>query len=226
VAPLVSVVVPVYNAEEFVAAAIKSLLAQTSPSFEVIVVDDGSTDRSAEIAGSFPEVETLRQSNAGPAAARNAGISRARGDFVAFHDADDLVPPTKLDVQVGYLLEHPGVDCVLARQEWIDPPAWLARDAVYGDLGGIPLPSAVYRASVLRELGGFNESFRTGEDVDLLIRLRERGGRYAIVPEVLLYRRFHGDNLSVVGGPPKNRIRSLKEKLDRERARGGVEERQ
>ncbi|HEX2505839.1 MAG TPA: glycosyltransferase [Gaiellaceae bacterium] len=224
--PLVSIVVPVYNAEEFLAAAIESLRTQTYPSCEVIVVDDGSTDRSEEIAGSFPAVLTLRQPNAGAAAARNAGIERASGQFIAFHDADDLVPPTKLAVQVGYLLEHPDVDCVLGRQEWIDPPPWLARDAVYGELGGIPLPSAVYRAAVLRELGGFNEAFRTGEDVDLLIRLRERGGRYVILPDVVLHRRFHGENLSVVAGPPKNRIRSLKAKLDRERARGGAEERQ
>jgi glycosyltransferase involved in cell wall biosynthesis len=219
VAALVSVVVPVYNAEEFVRAGIESLLAQDYPSFELIVVDDGSSDTSAEIADTFPGVRVLRQANAGPAAARNAGIERAGGEFIAFHDADDLAPSTKLSVQVGYLLEHEEVDCVLARQEWIDPPSWLARDAVFGELGGIPLPSAVYRAAVLRELGGFNESFRTGEDVDLLIRLRERGGQYVVLPDVLLYRRFHGENLSVVPGRPENRIRSLKQKLERERAR-------
>lgn len=218
-APLVSVVVPVFDAEAFLGEAIESLLAQDYPFFETIVVDDGSTDASAEIAGSFPGVQVLRQANAGPAAARNAGIERAGGEFIAFHDADDLVPSTKLSVQVGYLLEHEEVDCVLARQEWVDPPSWLARDTVYGELGGIPLPSAVYRAAVLRELGGFNESFRTGEDVDLLIRLRERGGRYVVLPDVLLYRRFHGKNLSVAPGLPQNRIRSLKEKLERERAR-------
>ena len=129
--PLVSVVVPVYNAEEFVGAAIESLLAQDYSSFEVIVVDDGSSDASADVAGSFPGVQVVRQSNAGPAAARNAGIERARGEFVAFHDADDLVPPTKLSVQVRFLLEHQEVDCVLARQEWIDPPAWPKRQGTH-----------------------------------------------------------------------------------------------
>lgn len=217
--PLVTVVVPVYNGEQFVRAAIESVLAQDHPTFEVIVVDDGSEDASAEIAGSFAEVHLIRQANAGPAAARNAGIERAKGEFVAFHDADDVLPPNKLSLQVAYLLAHTEVDCALGRQEWIDPPPWLTEDSVYGELGGIPLPSAMVRADVLRELGGFDESYRTGEDVDLLVRLRELGRKYVVLPDVLVYRRFHGDNLSVAPVLPQNRLRSLKEKLDRARAR-------
>jgi glycosyltransferase involved in cell wall biosynthesis len=217
---LVSIVVPVYNGARFLGPALESLLAQDYEPVEVIVVDDGSTDDSAAVARSFAGVRVLEQANAGPAAARNAGIAAATGDFVAFHDADDLVPPTKLTLQLDYLAAHRDVDCVLGRQEWIDPPPWLARDAAFGELGGIPTPSAVFRAQVLRALGGFDASFRTGEDMDLLIRLRETGHRYAVLDEVVLYRRFHGDNLSVAPEPPQNRMRSLKAKLDRERAEG------
>lgn len=215
--PLVSVIVAVYNGERFLGATLESILAQDYAPIEVIVVDDGSEDGSADIARSFERVNLLRQANAGPAAARNAGLERAKGEFVAVVDADDVVPLDKLTVQISYLLDQPHVSCVLGRQEWIDPPTWLRRDAVYGELGGIPLPSAVFRAATLRELGGYDPTFRTGEDMDLLIRMRERGLEIAVLPNVLLRRRFHGDNLSVVPGPPQHRLRSLKAKLDRSR---------
>jgi glycosyltransferase involved in cell wall biosynthesis len=215
--PLVSVIVPVYNGEAFLGATLESIFALDYTPTEVIVIDDGSEDKSAEIAASFEDAVLLRQANAGPAAARNAGLARATGEFVALVDADDLIPPDKLNVQISYLLDHPHVACVLGRQEWINPPSWLEPDKVHGDLGGIPLPSAVFRTAPLKELGGYDATFPTGEDMDLLIRMRERGLEIAVLPNVLLRRRFHGDNLSVVPGPPQHRIRSLKAKLDRAR---------
>jgi glycosyltransferase involved in cell wall biosynthesis len=166
----------------------------------------------------------IRQENQGPAAARNAGLAAAEAPYIALHDADDLLPPHKLTTQMRYLEEHPEVACVLARQEWIDPPPWLPRDVLYGDLGGIPTPSAVFRAEPLRKLGGFDSSFRTGEDMDLLIRFREADLEIVVLPDVLLYRRYHGSNLSVAPGLPENRIRSLKAKLDRERLAQGRED--
>jgi glycosyltransferase involved in cell wall biosynthesis len=215
--PLVSVIVAVYNGERFLGATLESIFAQDYTPIEVIVVDDGSKDGSADIARSFEGVNLLRQSNAGPAAARNAGLDTASGEFVAVVDADDVVPPDKLSVQISYLLDHPHVSCVLGRQEWIDPPTWLQRDAIYGELGGIPSSSAVLRADTLRQLDGYDPTFRTGEDMDLLIRMRERGLEIIVLPNVVQRRRFHGDNLSVVPGPPQQRLRSLKAKLDRSR---------
>jgi glycosyltransferase involved in cell wall biosynthesis len=215
--PLVSVIVAVYNGERFLGATLESIFAQDYTPIEVIVVDDGSKDGSADIARSFEGVNLLRQANAGPAAARNAGLDKASGEFVAVVDADDVVPPDKLSVQISYLLDHPHVSCVLGRQEWIDPPTWLQRDAIYGELGGIPSSSAVLRADTLRQLDGYDPTFRTGEDMDLLIRMRERGLEIIVLPNVVQRRRFHGDNLSVVPGPPQQRLRSLKAKLDRSR---------
>ncbi|MBI4573499.1 MAG: glycosyltransferase family 2 protein, partial [candidate division NC10 bacterium] len=107
--PLVSVILPVYNGERFLAAAIASILAQDYQPIEVIVVDDGSTDGTAAIARSFQGVRYLYQPNQGPAFARNAGIAVARGAFIAFLDADDLMVPTRLSVQAGYLLAHPEI---------------------------------------------------------------------------------------------------------------------
>jgi glycosyltransferase involved in cell wall biosynthesis len=218
--PLVSLVVPVYNGERFIGDALESLLRLDYEPFEVIVVDDGSTDASAEVARAFDAVRLIRQDNQGPAAARNAGFAVAKGEFIGIHDADDLVPPTKLTAQVSHLLQNPAVGCVLGRQEWIDPPQWLKRDPVYGELDGIPLPSAVFRASELRRLEGYDASYRSHENMDLLFRLRELGSEIAVLPEVVLFRRFHGGNLSYVAWPERDpRLRSLKAKLDRDRAR-------
>jgi glycosyltransferase involved in cell wall biosynthesis len=218
--PLVSVVIPVYNGERFVAEALESFAAQDYRPLETIVVDDGSTDRSAEIAGAYPEVQLIRQPNRGPAAARNAGMSVARGPFIAFHDADDLVPPTKLTMQVNHLLCHPEIACVLGRQRWLTPPPGVVRDPVYGELDGIPMTSAVFRAEALRAIGGYTEGLRSHENIDLLFRLRESGCGIAVLPDLVLFRRYHGNNASFANWPERDpRLQSLKAKLDRERNR-------
>ena len=227
-APLVSVITPVYNGERYLREALASLFAQDYEPFEAIVVDDGSTDDTPAIAQQFP-VRYVRQENRGAAAARNTGIEQAQGDLVAWLDADDIIVPSKLRLQATYLSEHPGVGCVLGRQEimleGVEPPEWLQRDRLYGDLDGIPLVSAMLRRAVLEDLGGFDQSFGFAEDRDLFVRMRERGVEIVVLPEVLVRRRFHGDNTNFTRRPPKHPIlRSLKGKLDRERAAGGTGE--
>jgi alpha-1,6-rhamnosyltransferase len=219
--PLVSVILPVYNAEPFLRETLDSVLAMDYEPFEVVAVDDGSTDGSVEILRSEPRVRLVEQANAGASAARNTGAHHARGALFAYVDADDLVPANKLALQVGYLLEHPDVACVLGRQEWMNPPEGLARDQVFGDLDGIPLMSMVIRADVLRELGDFDEE--KGGDMDMLVRLRERGYSHHVLPEIVLHRRYHGGNLVAGRGLSPLPAISLKEKLDRERARARQE---
>src|ERR671927_1384317 len=116
--PRVTVIVAAFNGERFLRETLESVFAQDFDSYEVVFVDDGSQDRTGEIARSFP-VRYVRQENQGLPAARNAGIALARGELVAFLDDDDLLPPTKLRVQAGYLQDHPETGCVLGRQEWI-----------------------------------------------------------------------------------------------------------
>jgi glycosyltransferase involved in cell wall biosynthesis len=208
---------PVFNAEEFLESALDSLLAQDYDPFEVVVCDDGSTDRTAEILAAYPTIRTIRQENSGPAAARNAAVAASCGDLVAFFDADDLWPANRLALQAEYLEEHPDVGCVMGRQEWMNPPAWLGRDAVYGDLDGIPLLSAMLRRNVFDQVGGFDTTFMHSEDMDLLFRLRESGVGIEILPEVVLFRRFHGENLTASPPSTSPLLRSLRQKLDRER---------
>lgn len=215
--PLVSVIVAAYQAEAFLEDAIASILAQDYAPFEVVVCDDGSTDRTPEILAANPELHTIRQTNAGAAAARNAAVAASSGELLAIFDADDLWPPTRLSVQAGYLLEHPEVGCVLGRQEWIDPPPWLTRDAVYGDLDGIPILSAMLRRSAFEELGGFDESFTHSEDMDLLFRLRENGIQIEVLPDIVILRRHHGANLTGSAPSTSPLLRSLRQKLERER---------
>src|SRR4051812_34634741 len=101
--PLISIVIPVYNGEAFMEQAIESALGQTWPRTEVVVVDDGSSDQSAEIAASYP-VKLVKQGNEGVAAARNRGVDEAEGDLLSFLDQDDMIRPEKLERQLEALL--------------------------------------------------------------------------------------------------------------------------
>lgn len=215
--PLVSVIMAAYNAAQYLRPALESVFAQDWRPLEVVVVDDGSTDETAEIAGSFPEVVCIRQENQGPAAARNAAVAHSRGELLANLDSDDLMLPGRLSVQAGRLLEHPELGAVFGRQEWLNAPAWMARDAVYGDVDGIPLSSIMLRREIFLELGGYDSAFEPGEDMDLVVRMRERGIAYEVLPEVVLQRRHHESSLTGGRAPHEPLVRSLHAKLRRAR---------
>lgn len=218
--PLVTVIVASHNGERFLREALESLFAQDFESFEVVFVDDGSTDRTGEIATSFP-LRYVHQQNMGLPAARNAGLAKAEGELIAFLDDDDVLPPTKLGIQSRYLLDHPGTGCVLGRQKWIvedgvEPPQ-LKRDPIYGEPGGIQLVTAMIRRDVLEQVGGFDPSYRYAEDRDLFIRLREHGVEIAVLPELVLHKRLHGANMTMSPPTTHPMLRSLHEKLERAR---------
>ena len=223
---LVTVIVAAYNGEKFLRQALESVFRQDYDPYEVVFVDDGSVDGTAEIARSFP-VRYVHQENQGLPAARNAALRIARGELVAFADDDDLLPPSKLSVQARFLSEHPEIGCVLGRQEWIvedgiEPPE-LKRDPIFGELGGIQLVSAMFRRAVLEELGGFDPTYRYAEDRDLFVRMRERGVEIEVLPDVVLHKRLHGSNMTMNQPESHPLLRSLKEKLERERnARSSV----
>jgi alpha-1,6-rhamnosyltransferase len=220
--PRVTVIAAAYNGERFLEQALESVFNQDFDSYEVVFVDDGSEDGTGEIAQRFP-VRYLRQANQGLPAARNAGLALARGDLITFLDDDDVLPPTKLSTQAGYLDEHPEAGCVLGRQEWIfdgvEPPK-LARDPIFGEVGGIQLVTAMIRRKVLEQLGGFDPSYRYAEDRDLFIRMREHGVEVAVLPDVVLHKRLHGSNMTMNAPTTHPMLRSLREKLERDRQSG------
>ena len=202
--PLISCIVPVFNGQRYLREALDSILSQTYGPLEVIVADDGSTDRTAEfVAGYGEKVQRLWQPNAGPSAARNLGLGAAHGEFVAFLDADDLWHPEKLARQMARFEARPELDlCVAGYQNfWI--PELIGEDERYLDprlrrptAGYVNTSTLLVRHRVFETVGQFNRELRLAEDVEWFMRAYERGLVVELLPDVLLYRRFHHANVS------------------------------
>jgi len=198
--PLVSVIVPVFNGERFLAQALQSVITQMYQPIELIVVDDGSEDGSADIARSFPEAKYFYQTNQGAGAARNTGIAQAQGELFAFLDSDDYWTPDKLNLQVAQLLENPDIGYVLSyHQNFLEPgfsrPDWLRPELLNKSAPGV-LPTLLVRRRVMDAVGWFNPQYRTGEDTDWFARAQDTRVSRMTLPETLLYRRIHARNLS------------------------------
>lgn len=222
---LISIVIPVYNGEAFLGETIESTLAQAYRPIQVIVVDDGSTDSSFEIASSFEHVSVISQRQSGPSAARNRGLRMVEGDLVTFIDADDQMTETGLVAQYDRLISDERLECVLgfastklepgtAQPAWLNVPA--GHDAV------VPFPSALFRTATLRGVGGFDESLKVGEWFELFTRLRERPFDLSVVPSEVILKRVHSANLShQQQAMQANMFVSLKKRVDRQRKQGG-----
>ncbi len=183
--PLVSVIVPAYNAERFLGDAVASVLRQNSKDLELIIVNDGSSDSTEALIERFkaedPRVRPVHKDNGGPSSARNAGIAAARGDLVCFLDADDVLLPDKLERQGAFLQYFPSCDLVYS-DFYVGDAALnpiLLRSMAPPD---VPMPelfsyccwfapmSPLMRARVLAKVGAFDEKLRTSEDWDFWIR--------------------------------------------------------
>jgi glycosyltransferase involved in cell wall biosynthesis len=233
--PLVSVVIPAYNSERFLGEAIESALGQTYAPVETIVVDDGSSDGTAEIARAHPEVTLIQQENRGPSAARNRGFAASRGELIAFHDSDDLMTPDKLAVQACHMLENPDVGCVLAEQELFveegaELPFWVEGTKVEvvmpprpPELEDEPMVhpmTMVVRRETFERVGDFNESMRAAEDFDWMLRAAEGEVEIARLSDVLLRRRVHPDSLTQDAAASRAGLfRAFKARIERHRAR-------
>lgn len=199
--PLVSVVVPVYNGERFLAFALQSIFDQDYRPLEVIVVDDGSVDDSGNIARSFQEVRYIYQSNQGASAARNAGVAAARGELIAFLDADDIwTPNNKISKQTDHLLGHPETGYVVGGGENFlesetDLPAGLTKELFMTEHTFLT-STLMVRKPVFYEVGEFDHSYKISQDTDWFVRARDAGVQGFVLPETLVYRRIHDANLS------------------------------
>lgn len=217
---LVSIVIPVFDGERFVGDAIRAALAQDHPAVEVIVVDDGSTDGTAEVISQFPAVRRVRQDNGGPSSARNAGIEVASGAFITFCDSDDRFRPSKVSAQVAHLHAHPEVGCVLVGHEtFLEPgaerPAWAQDDA------GVQPQSAMVRREVIDAVGAFDPAFTFAEGMEWLSRMRSGGVGIAVLDEVLVDRRIHDANLSYERSEMRHQLLvAMQQRLASRRAEG------
>lgn len=220
--PTVSVVIPVYNRGKFVAETINSALAQTYRDFEIIAIDDGSTDDSLAVLRSFGDQIQLVQhpngENRGQSAAINLGLKHARGRLIAVLDSDDLWAPEKLSVLVGYLDAHPEIGLVYSNGQWVDEEG-RSKGVIYGpahietsDPAKVlmncyfALPSnSVVRREAYDKAGGFDESLRTAQDHDMAVRLAEVA-RLAYVDRVLWSYRRHTASVSKRSGEKRWRV--------------------
>jgi glycosyltransferase involved in cell wall biosynthesis len=203
--PAVSVVMPVFNAERFLQEAIESVLNQSFGDFELIAIDDGSTDRSPEILSRYARRDSrlrmYRQSHRALPATLNFGCSLAEGSYIARMDADDIALPDRFARQAGFLEDHPRVAILGTQLERI------REDGTHMDTTNVPLqhaqisaqmleycclhhPTVMMRADALRSLGGYREAFLAAEDHDLWLRAAERF-ELANLADVLLRYRIH-----------------------------------
>lgn len=206
-APLVSVIIPTYNYARFIGQAIESVLAQTHQDFEIIVVDDGSTDNTGERVARFPQVRYLYQANQGIAPARNAGLDASRGDLLVFLDADDRLLPEALAIGVDCMNDNP--DCAFVSGHWevvsnfgtplhSSPIVCVTSDhyRAFLDFNYIgTVGQVMFRRSILESVGAFDSSVPGCDDIELYLRIA-RNHRVACHDKVVMQYRKHGSNTS------------------------------
>ncbi len=207
----VTVVIPAFNSSLYIAQTLESVLNQTVKPFEVLAVDDGSTDDTAEIAERFGHsVRVIRTANMKQAASRNFGVQAAVGDWIAFVDADDLWEPNKLELQIAELSRHPDADvCYTSRRVLIQdetgsrlqevipaaPPETI-RQALFENTNFLP-SSVLIRRSTFLGIGGFDPHFVFVQDWDLWLRLLHSGARFAACLEPLMQYRVHDRSVTM-----------------------------
>ena len=220
---MASVILPVYNCESYIKDAIESILDQTYKNFELIVVDDGSTDNSIKIIERFrvPSVKIIRQENLGCPVARNTGLKTARGEYFAFLDSDDLWVRNKLELQMEQISQPGAADMIFGYVNEFSGSNPIIINALMANaksLKGIhAICLLISRANFMR-VGLFDSKFSDAEFIDWYARAKNQKLSELIMPEILAYRRVHEGNLDRLKRHNVNQYASaLKAALDRKR---------
>ncbi len=223
--PLVSVIIPVHNGEKYLAEAIESVLAQTWRPIEVIVVDDGSTDGSVNIARSYgPRVRYCYQQNRGTGAARNKGIELAHGNFLAFLDQDDLWLEHKLTRQIAAFHHIADFDIVFGHVEQFYSPELTERTIKeipqsFKRMPGYHAGTMLIKRDDLQRIGLFKTNYQIAEFIEWYVRAKGFGIRSCMLPDIFMRRRIHNQNQSFLKLQHRvEYVRILKAFLDRSRA--------
>ena len=221
--PLVSAIIPVYNGELYLREALDSVFAQSYPNLEVILVDDGSTDRTPEIAASYPGLIYIRQENQKDAAARIRGIEAARGSFIAFLDHDDRWALDKIERQIAAFSQNPSLQYAIGQVElFVDPacpPSFAVRKILLEKPHSGYLPGTLMARKELMDRFPINPDYPGATDMDWFFRVREANIPFSNLPHTLLYRRIHGENMSVDQmGQYRNLLSIIKDSVSRKKA--------
>jgi glycosyltransferase involved in cell wall biosynthesis len=210
----ISIVMPVYNAETYLAEAIESTLQQSHTNFVLIVIDDGSTDRSLEILEQFAakdkRVEIIRQENQGCGATRNRGFEHAKTEWVFLMDADDVMYPNRLEVQLEFIKSHPDLRACSCLAKYLDekgqvfatthnsvPTAEVLKAHMdRGDAIGMLNPGAAIHRETMISLGGYRNQFKQAGDCDFWNRLAEQGHLVLVQNAVLMKYRIHSGSMT------------------------------
>jgi hypothetical protein len=222
--PVVSVILPVFNGERFIGEAVENILSQGYPSLEILIIDDGSTDRTGDIVEQLPaDIRYFRQDNGGPAAARNKGIRESTGEFIAFNDVDDLWPKKNLPMLVKELLKNEDIAVVHGYAQLAHFNE-LSREYEYSGNPAESFPysigAALFRRSAFTNVGLFDPTLLYGEDTDWFTRAQELNVSIRRLEEVTLIVRRHGKNMTCNKDTVElNHLRVFKKSLDRMRAR-------
>jgi len=235
-APLVSVIMPTYNYGHLIRTSVESVLSQSYPRVEAIVVDDGSTDATAEVLAPYGDrIRLLQRPHRGAASARNYALAVARGDYIGFLDSDDEIPPDSIACRVDFLESQPDLDVVFGDVEVVEgsevvipsfmgeraafqriprervaDDAYVLTDSLFDyliDERFITMPSILVRRAFMDVVGGFDEAFTNEHDYDLWFRLA-RTGRFGYLDRILASCRLHSDNLS------SHRLRAGRKRID------------
>jgi glycosyltransferase involved in cell wall biosynthesis len=227
--PKISVIIPIYNGEIFLEDAIKSVLNQNYDNFECIVVDDGSTDGSAVIAKKYERNIYLHQEHKNVAAARNLGIQKASGEYLAFLDADDIWDINKLEIQINYMEENPDIDYSITKHSLFlaeglkDFPQWVRTNHLQEETIAYIPSSLIVRKSAFEIVGYFDESYRISDDSDWFLRARDAGIKLGIIDKNLLHKRVHSQCLmSQTGVIKKELMKSIRASLWRVKLSGNT----
>jgi len=218
-----SVVIPVRDGARLLRFALDSVQAQTRPPREIIVVDDHSSDALDQTMAAYPQVRLLRNPGQGAAQARNFGAAHAGSEWLAFLDADDLWPPERCERLLGTLAADPALELVSgAMQQFHDDGA--GSFAAFGEPTPTRLPSTtLMRRAAFERVGGFSPDFRVGETIEWWSRAVDAGLACAAIPDTVLWRRVHADNLGrTAGQPAKAYLDMLHAVMQRRRGSGSA----
>lgn len=211
--PIVSVVMPVYNCQEYLPEAIESILEQTYQEFEFIIIDDGSTDNTSLILSTFEKkdsrIKVIRQKNQGIVSALNNGIANSQGEYIARMDADDISYPQRIELQVKFMTQNQEVGVVGCFWQIIDAmgkinsrndySATTHLEIIWALCSSNPIahPGVMFRKSAFEKVNGYRELYRHAEDYDLWVRLANEV-KYFVIPQPLIFLRKHKENITTV----------------------------